>query len=104
MGRPRYAKKDANQSEIVADLEKLGLLVFDVSHLAHLGCDLIVVGFHRRWLRPIPLLVEVKSSKDAELTKREAEVQAEMQYRFKDEAPYIVAYSAEDVARWYKMM
>jgi len=100
VGRPRHARPDQNQSQIIEELESLGFVVFNVSQLAHLGYDLVVVGFHRRWLLPIPLLVEVKTD-GGELTDREAEVQAEMQYRFKSEAPIITAYRAEDVLDWF---
>ena len=38
----RAAKKDDNHKAIVADLERLGYVVFDVSALSGLGFDIVV--------------------------------------------------------------
>lgn len=102
--RPRHARPDCVQSEIVSDLRQLGFFVLDVSQLAHLGFDLLVCGYSRKMLGPEWLAVEVKSTKGSPLTEREAEVQAEMVQQFGENAPIIVAWSAEDVLRWYGAM
>lgn len=100
MGRPKYPKPDSNQRDFFEVLEPLGYVVDDVSKLAHLGFDLLVTGQHRRWMLPIPLMVEVKAP-GGTLTKTEEERAAEMEYKFGDDAPYIVAYEPDDVLRWF---
>jgi hypothetical protein len=100
MSRPRHAKRDQNQGQIVDELRSLGFYVLDVSQLAHLGFDLLVKGHHRKRLCPAWLAVEVKAEGGA-LTEREEEVAAELQMRYGDEAAYKVAYCAEDVAEWF---
>lgn len=100
MGRPRYPKPDANQGAMANDLRSLGFYVLDCSQLARLGFDLLVCGFHRRWLLPMWCAVEVKDD-GGELTEREAEVQAEMQSQFRDDAPVITAFETEDVLDWF---
>ena len=99
-GRPKHTRKDQNQSAIVEELRQLGFLAFDVADNASLGFDLVVIGLHRRWMLPMALLVEVKSE-GGKLTEREEEVAAEMQYRFGDEAPLIVAQTTERVLEWF---
>ncbi len=85
---------------MVEELRALGFVVMDVADNAALGFDLLVCGNHRREMLPMWLAVEVKSE-GGELTEREAEVAAEMQYRFGDEAPIVTAYATEDVLAWY---
>ena len=78
----------------------MGFLVLDVADNADLGFDILVCGMHRRWLLPVWCAVEVKSE-GGTLTEREEEVAAEMQYRFGDEAPLIVAQTTEQVLEWF---
>ena len=100
MGRPRHTRKDSNQSEIVEELRSLNFMVIDVADFASAGCDIFVCGFHRRWLLPMWLAVEVKAP-GGTLTKTEEERAAEMEYKFGDDAPYIVAYEPDDVLQWF---
>jgi len=100
MTRPHYgARTDANQPEIVRGLRALGFFVLDVSSLAHVGFDLLVLGMHRRWLLPMLLAVEVKMP-GGKLTEREAEVKAEFG-RYGERAPWVKAESVEDVLEWF---
>ena len=101
MGRPRYnPRPDANQQEMIEDLEALGLYVFNVSPFAPIGCDLVVVGYHRDTHRVTALLVEVKREGHGDdLTEREAEVRRELMQKFGLDAPYLVATKTEDVLR-----
>jgi len=101
MTRPKHTKADEAQSSIVDALRQLGFVVFDVHDLAHLGCDLLVVGMHRRWLLPMALMVEVKAE-GGTLTDGEREVRDELRERYGDDAPWIVARKAEDVVDWYE--
>jgi len=101
MARPRHAKPDAVQGEIVQDLRRLGFLVLDVSSLAPLGFDILVLGYSRKVYRPMWLAVEVKSSAGAVLTEREAEMLAIAQRDFGPYAPLIVARCAEEVVDWF---
>jgi len=100
MARPKYTKADANQSELADALRQLGFVVFDVHDLAHLGCDLLVIGMHRRWLLPMVLMVEVKAE-GGTLTDGEKAVRDELRERYGDDAPWIVARKAEDVLDWF---
>lgn len=100
MARPKWTKPDANQSAITADLRQLGFMALDCHDLAHLGCDLLVVGMHRRWLLPMVLMVEVKGD-SGRLTDGEREMRDELRDRYGDDAPWIVAYAAEDVLEWF---
>lgn len=99
--RPRHPRPDANQARIAADLRAAGYAVVDVSSLAEVGFDLLVLGLRRGV--PVWLAVECKTE-GGRLTPRETEVyhavlQAAGWYRLS--APYVVAYTAEDVTEWF---
>lgn len=99
--RPQYStKRDANQAEIRAGLEHLGFVVFDVSQLAHLGCDLLVVGYHGEVYRPMVLMVEVKTE-NGTLTDREREVRDLLFYKMGEQSPWIEARDVMDVLEWF---
>ena len=95
-GRPhRFAKKDANQREIVDALRQLNFRVIDTSPLGGKVLDLFVCGFQavrerREWLH-----IEIKMP-GGKLTEGEAQFFAEC-----PECPAIVAYSVEDVLEWF---
>ena len=100
-GRPKYAtRRDENQAGIVVALRHLGFIALDVSQLAPLGFDLLVCGYHGAHHLPMWLAVEVKTE-DGELTERESEFQAEMVYKFDQEAPVLVARGVTDILDWY---
>lgn len=102
----RRVKPDANQSLIVRDLRALGFYVVIISRLPGRlgGLDLLVLHRRRGTDTPTWLMVEVKTSREASFTEEEAGVFVEMEERFGDEAPVLVAYDTEDVLRWYGMV
>lgn len=95
-GRPHYgAKVDANQKQIVAELERLGFYVLDTSPLGGQVLDIFVAGWHgisRRWEW---LHVEIKGPR-GKLTEGEARF-----FERCPECPAIVARSAEDILEWF---
>jgi len=100
--RPKYAvKPDANQSDIIEELESLGFYVLNVSSLASCGFDLLVMGYNRHTYRPEWLAVEVKSE-GGKLTERERKVQVSLMGMFGDEAPIVTAHETEDILDWYE--
>ena len=98
--RPRHPKPDANQAAIIAELERLGFFVQNVSSLATLGFDLLVWGWHPGLGRPLLLAVEVKSP-GGTLTDRERAVMEIVTFDLGDSAPYLVAWNTEDILDWF---
>ena len=92
--RPRYTKRDANQSEIVADLRGLGFYVLDLADVGGEALDLFVCGHigggEWRWLE-----VEIKTP-GGQLTPNQKRF-----FEMWPGAPAIVAQATEDVLRWY---
>ncbi len=103
--RPQHPKTDKNQARLLADLRATGWphIALDVSALPvrKAGGDLFIGGWsHRhggfRWL-----LVEVKRP-GLPLTASERAVQDRVRKLGGD--AYLVAYSAEDVLRWFGVL
>jgi len=94
VGRPRYTKRDANQSEIVEDLEGLGFYVLNLADVGGKVLDLFVCGHvgGGEWLW---LAVEIKT-----LAGRLTVKQKEFFERWPD-VPAIVAQCTQDVLMWY---
>ena len=95
-GRPhRFARRDENQEQIVAELRRLGFYVMITAPLGGEILDLFVAGWHgvsRRWEW---LHVEVKSTQ-GKLTKGEARF-----FERCPDCPAIVARTIEDILNWF---
>ena len=102
----RGTRNDANQSQIVEELRYLGFYVVIISRLPGRlgGLDLLVLNRKRGSDTPAWLMVEVKTSREAPFTKEETATLVELEERFGDAAPVLVAYTVEDVLRWYGMV
>ena len=95
--RPQYrTRRDANQTRLKADLERLGFLAFDISTLPDAQCpgDLLVYGWHGFLGRWIWQVFEIKAP-GGRLTK----AQREFQEQHADAVPVITR--AENVLEWY---
>ena len=93
--RPKYPRPDANQPQIVSDLERLGFCVINVSSLPVPALDLFVGGWNCRTRQYAFVQVEVKvpGKKLSPSERRHFD-------RWPD-LPIIVAYKVEDVLAWF---
>ena len=89
------ARVDKNQVAIVAELRALGMDVDHVHQVKNLY-DLVVTGIPADYHRPVSLRVEVKSP-GGKLTEGEADFWDKQRHT----GNLIIAYSAEDVLRWF---
>ncbi len=95
-GRPhRFARRDENQKQIVADLERLGFYVVDTSPLGGQVLDIFVAGWHGVRHRWEWLHVEIKTAR-GKLTEGEARF-----FERCPECPAIVARSTKDIVEWF---
>lgn len=92
-----YARRrDKNQSDLEAELRRLGFHTIDTSRQGHGFPDMLVLGYNRHTDTTAALMVEVKT-RTGKLTVDEQIFMRELP----DGAPYIVARSTEDVLAWF---
>jgi len=93
--RPRRAKPDANQAQMVSDLRRFGFCCIITHTLGGDALDMFVGGWNCRTRQYAWVQVEVKVP-GAKLTPNEKKYIK----RWSD-LPIIVAYKAEDVLAWF---
>ena len=102
--RPRHPRPDGNQAQIKADLKASGFvhIWLNISPLSvkEGGADTLVLGYSLRLKRATLLLVEIKQP-GKKLNANEQEFHDDVREKFGLDAPLIVAYSAEDILRWF---
>lgn len=91
--RPKYAKPDLNQSELVADLRALGMVVWVTASLATPVLDLVV-----SWRGKVAIVEVKRPGQEADLTEGEVESIAELKAVG---VPVIIATCAEDVVAFW---
>jgi hypothetical protein len=107
MGRPKYTRQDDNQRDIEVQLQELGFMTLRTSNSSVDGysgahyLDLFVLGMHRKFNAPIWSQWEVKVSKESEFTESEMHWLSHSQYLFGSDVPVLVAYSVDDILKWY---
>jgi hypothetical protein len=94
--RPRRAKPDQNQAQMVDELRCLGFCCIITHTLGGDALDFFCGGWSENLKAHVWLQVEVKAGPGGRLTKSEADHLARW-----PELPIVVAYTTEEVLEWF---